>query len=165
MKALLIDSKTQTIQEIQIQKFEELYKLIGCELVEAIRLGKASKDGNEITMWVDEEGLLNTTNDSTYFALLNGSKVRCMISGKAVIACDPADQLEDSDDFSELPEMATVEAVSRFVKFIDVTKSKEAGDIVNKMLSATTVCFNEHDLLQVQKKNEQIMSEVAAIIK
>jgi len=162
MKALLIDSKTQTIQEIQIEKFDELYKLIGCELVEAIRLGKASKDGNEITMWVDEEGLLNTTNDSTYFALLNGSKVRCMISGKAVIACDPEGE---SSEFSELPDMATPEAASKFIKFIDASKSVEAGDIVNKMLGATTVCFNEHDLLQVQKKNEQIMSEVAAIIK
>lgn len=54
MRAILIDPYTRTVTEVDNNgKLDGLYKAIGCEMVEAIRVGD-----NE-TMWLDEEGFLS----------------------------------------------------------------------------------------------------------
>ena len=67
MKAILIDVVNREIKEIDINNENEahilvdLYKIIGCEMVEAV-------DVNENhTIFVDEEGLLTLRTDSQFF--------------------------------------------------------------------------------------------------
>lgn len=53
MRALLIDAKNRRLQEVRTSgKLEDLYRLLGCRLVECVSLSKGTD------LWIDEEGLL-----------------------------------------------------------------------------------------------------------
>lgn len=73
-KGILINPEAKTIEEIQIKEdvLKSLYEIIGCELVECIRLD------NKNALWVDEEGFYNSAFG---FDLIGYSP----LSGKGVI--------------------------------------------------------------------------------
>jgi len=52
MKAILIDSESLTVTEVEAEDINDIYRLIGCSMIEAVQLG------NNQFMYVDEEGLL-----------------------------------------------------------------------------------------------------------
>jgi len=53
MKAIFIDSEKETVSEVEVDGLESWYKLLKCELVEAVLLNSY---GDSIV--VDEEGML-----------------------------------------------------------------------------------------------------------
>ena len=64
MRAILIDVVKREIKEIEIdsvQVLTDLYKLIGCELVEAVDMNENH------SIFVDEEGLLTLGSESKFF--------------------------------------------------------------------------------------------------
>jgi hypothetical protein len=62
-KALLIDSKARTITEVMIGDWKEIAPKIGCDLFTTVEL--SAKE----TIYVDDEGLLTMTPETTFFML------------------------------------------------------------------------------------------------
>lgn len=60
MRAIKIDVVNQTITEVEMKgsSLNEMYRLLECEMIEAITLNRATKKKPGNILWVDEEGLL-----------------------------------------------------------------------------------------------------------
>lgn len=53
MRAIKIDPRTRTVEAVETPAgLDDLYRLIECDIVEAVKLGKGQM------LWVDEEGLM-----------------------------------------------------------------------------------------------------------
>jgi len=62
MRAILIDAVEKTVTEVETDgKLQSMYHLLGCDLVEPVRLDEHH------SLWVDEEGLL-TAEPGPFFA-------------------------------------------------------------------------------------------------
>jgi hypothetical protein len=68
MRAILIDAVEKTVTEIDMDgKLQSLYRLLGCNLVEAVELD------DRHSLWVDEEGLM-VENPGPFFAFKGGER-------------------------------------------------------------------------------------------
>lgn len=77
MKAYLIDPKTKSVSEIDIQRgLTGLYEAIGCQYVELVYLGLDEA-------YVDEEGLLNDSAQEVGMFMLPGMDYP--VAGRGVI--------------------------------------------------------------------------------
>lgn len=77
MKAILVDSKNETVSEIEIgNDYREIGKAGGFDLFTCIDLG------NGETAYVDDEGLLTQNEETTFFQFLGHNQP---IAGNAVI--------------------------------------------------------------------------------
>jgi hypothetical protein len=80
MKAFLIDPERQVILPITIaDTLEAMYELIGCDLVEPVRLNQQGD-----TVWVDEEGLLKP-DPRHFFRIVSADGVGTELAGKGIV--------------------------------------------------------------------------------
>lgn len=68
-KGILIDVKAETITEVEIGNYKDIYKKLGCELFDVVSVD----DNNDV--YVDDEGLLSVDEDSKFFGF-KGSSVK-----------------------------------------------------------------------------------------
>jgi len=73
-KGILIDSKNETITEIEVGDYKDIQKKIGCGLFDVVTVDK----DNDI--YIDDEGLLSIDNDSKFFGF-KGSNVKLAGNG------------------------------------------------------------------------------------
>jgi hypothetical protein len=70
MKAILIDSKNETVTEVEISNensLQDWYKKLGCQMVEV-----AHYFDEHDSIMVDEEGLLSMDSDTKFFTVVGG---------------------------------------------------------------------------------------------
>ena len=109
MRAVKIDPTSRTVTEIDLKKnpnrtLDELYEIIGCDLVELIQLDRG------IIMVVDEEGKCKTVRGA--FTFIGWGTV---IAGTAVILGG------DSNKLKALPEnLASFQMMTEWVEPADV---------------------------------------------
>lgn len=91
----LIDPWERTITTAALPKedsLHEMYRLIGCELVETVML-TAADDGSQETLWVDEEGLLKEPEQIKPFNIVLGTTPRThlveLVGRALLLATDP----------------------------------------------------------------------------
>lgn len=84
MKAIFIDSKNKSVSYIDIPKgknhLAEMYEKIGCEC-----FCVAGEFDNGDTVYVDDEGLINGTND---FFILRSLRTEPLAGNALIIGCD-----------------------------------------------------------------------------
>ena len=113
MRAVKIDPVSRTVTEINLKKnpnrtFEELYDIIGCDLVELVELDRG------IIMVVDEEGKCKAVQGA--FTFIGWGTV---IAGTTIILGG------DSDKFKALPEnLASFQMMTEWVEPADVPPSQ-----------------------------------------
>ena len=113
MRAVKIDPVSRTVTEINLKKnpnrtLEELYEIIGCDLVELVELDRG------IIMVVDEEGKCKAVQGAFTFI---GSGM--IIAGSAIILGG------NSDKFKALPEnLASFQMITEWVEPADVPPAK-----------------------------------------
>ena len=109
MRAVKIDPFSQTVTEIDLKKnpnrtFEELYKIIGCDLVELVQIDA------DMVMVCDEEGKCKTVRGA--FTFIGWGTV---IAGTAIILGG------DSNKLKALPEnLASFQMMTEWVEPADV---------------------------------------------
>ena len=109
MRAVKIDPVSRTVTEINLAKnpnrtLEELYKIIGCDLVELVQIDA------DMVMVVDEEGKCKTVRGAFTFI---GSGM--IIAGTAIILGG------NSNKFKALPEnLASFQMMTEWVEPADV---------------------------------------------
>ena len=110
MRAVKIDPVSRTVTEINLKKnpnrtFEELYEIIGCDLVELVELDRG------IIMVVDEEGECKSVHGA--FTFIGSGMV---IAGTAIIIGGSGDR------FKALPEnLASFQMMTEWVEPADVS--------------------------------------------
>lgn len=105
MRAILIDAKNRTVNEIDIERgLPAMYAAIGCDLVELVRMG----DGYDL--WIDEEGAINGTD----YGFIFGSQY-----------CGNGLLLDSDDDGECQPSTASLAFVRACVAF---TVSREIAE-------------------------------------
>ena len=115
MRALFINSKDQTITVIDINEkdvLSQLYKLIDCRNVDAVRLLRYT-NGYEETMWIDDEGLL--CNPTHGFRFLEGP----IFAGNAVV-------LATDHQGENVGTLLTVEDLKRTLRFQEFSDDNPA---------------------------------------
>ena len=109
MRAVKIDSVSRTVTEIDLKKnpnhiFEELYEIIGCDLVELVELDRG------IIMVVDEEGKCKAVQGA--FTFISSGMI---IAGTAIILGG------DSNKLKALPEnLASFQMMTEWVDAANV---------------------------------------------
>ena len=109
MRAVKIDPVSRTVTEIDLKKnpnrtFEELYEIIGCDLVELVQIDA------DMVMVCDEEGKCKTVRGA--FTFIGWGTV---IAGTAIILGG------DSNKLKALPEnLASFEMMTEWVESADV---------------------------------------------
>jgi hypothetical protein len=107
-KAIFINAKDKTVTEVELENkgtLQQMYKLIGCELV----AGLALNDHNDL--WIDDEGLLCSPNN---FFTIKGFPQP--LAGNAIIL--GVNHLTGKDKSATMK----VEEVKSLVTFLDVTE-------------------------------------------
>ena len=111
MKSILINSALKTVTEVDYSgNYKDIYKLLGCKMFEVIHL-----NGNGEDCFVDEEGLLTLTAETTFFFYKgthqpiagNGLILRCNAAGQSVAT------------------KLTVETVKANVRFMDIYEVRQ----------------------------------------
>lgn len=64
-RGILIDVAALTVKEVEFSGLQDMYRLIGCDMVECVGVDRKTD------LWVDEEGLLK--NDGKGFFLFKGA--------------------------------------------------------------------------------------------
>lgn len=105
MRAILIDATEKTVTEVETGgKLHDLYRLLGCNLVEAVTLD------DRHSLWVDEEGLL-VDEPGPFFAFKGGERpypLKGVIlgddhkSGKNIGATVPLDVVQSVVEFPDV---------------------------------------------------------------
>ena len=114
MRAIKIDPVSRTVTEINLKKnpnrtFEELYEIIGCDLVELVELDRG------IIMVVDEEGKCKAVQGAFTFI---GSGM--IIAGTAIILGG------NGDHFKALPEnLASFQMMTEWVESANVPPPRQ----------------------------------------
>ena len=114
MRAIKIDPVSRTVTEINLKKnpnrtFEELYEIIGCDLVELVELDRG------IIMMVDEEGKCKAVQGAFTFI---GSGM--IIAGTAIILGG------NGDHFKALPEnLASFQMMTEWVESANVPPPRQ----------------------------------------
>ena len=114
MRAVKIDPVSRTVTEINLKKnpnrtFEELYEIIGCDLVELVELDRG------IIMVVDEEGKCKAVQGAFTFI---GSGM--IIAGTAIILGG------NGDHFKALPEnLASFQMMTEWVESANVPPPRQ----------------------------------------
>lgn len=98
VKAILIQTEDHIIKEVEVENFRALYGLIGCSLVEPVRL-----DGED-TLYLDEEGRLKY---NSYLSLKNYPSI---LAGNGVVIGEGEEDLKDTS--------LTVEKVKELIRFL-----------------------------------------------
>lgn len=115
MRAIKIDPVSRTVTEVDLKKnpnrtFEELYEIIGCDLVELVELDRG------IIMVVDEEGKCKAVRGA--FTFIGWGTV---IAGTAIILGGSGDR------FKALPEnLASFQMMTEWVELADVPPPQAA---------------------------------------
>lgn len=83
IKGILIDPNNRSITDVEFKdpvRFEEIYEVIGCDTIEAVRLD------NHTDLWLDEEGRYKKNNPAFAFVEHHDvGKTVQMHAGRAVI--------------------------------------------------------------------------------
>ena len=114
MRAIKIDPVSRTVTEVDLKKnpnrtFEELYEIIGCDLVELVELDRG------IIMVVDEEGKCKAVQGAFTFI---GSGM--IIAGTAIILGG------NGDHFKALPEnLASFQMMTEWVESANVPPPRQ----------------------------------------
>jgi len=110
-KGILIDVKNETIEFVLIEKgIQPIYEVVECDTFEVVNIN----DSNDI--YVDEEGLLNLTNESKFFQFGEG---RQPIAGNGLIL--GYNQINGDSIDTNL----TIEEVKDKVKFLTLNQVRE----------------------------------------
>jgi len=108
-RAILISSLERTVKEVQVSCLHDLYRLIGCDMVEC---PTATIGGVEQDLWCDEEGLMKSPQ---HFVKVMG--FHQPIAGSIVImGTDKNGIMEDAK--------VTVEQVKAEVEFLTRAQSR-----------------------------------------
>ena len=102
MKAILIDSKTREIREVDYTNFNDIYKFVGCNLFDAVDFNTKND-----TVYVDDEGLLTLTHDTMFFTIGDSEQP---LAGNGLI-------LGTNDEGESIEPSVTVEEVKEITKF------------------------------------------------
>lgn len=109
MKAILINSTLKTVTEVDYSgNYKDIYKLLGCKMFEVVHL-----DGDGEDCFVDEEGLLTLTPETTFFFYKgthqpiagNGLILRCNDEGESVATELNVVTVKDNVRFMNLDEV------------------------------------------------------------
>ncbi len=110
-KGILIDVKNETIEFVLIEKgIQPIYDVVECETFEVVNIN----DSNDI--YVDEEGLLNLTNESKFFQFGEG---RQPIAGNGLILG------YNQTNGDSIDTNLTIEEVKDKVKFLTLNQVRE----------------------------------------
>jgi hypothetical protein len=111
MKSILINSALKTVTEVDYSgNYKDIYKLLGCKMFEVIHL-----DDNGEDCFVDEEGLLTLTAETTFFFYKGTHQP---IAGNGLI-------LRCNDEGESVATKLTVEAVKANVQFMNLEEVRE----------------------------------------
>lgn len=116
MRAILIDPTTETVTEIEVQKFKDLYRICECTMVEAVRMPAGHQ------LWLDEEGLLKP-EPKPFFQVPWYPQPLC---GKAVLlGTDARGEIDDAE-----PNLVGFELVVSFpnVRFVGFHDTESIED-------------------------------------
>jgi len=115
LRGILIDPVEQKIEEIQLQKkdlFEQLYKLVRCDLIECATRHLL---GTPMYLFFDEEGRFKDFEVTKGFALLNDEAgIDYEIFCGAAVLLGPPDKKGDT---LGAPAWCTVEAITPLIKW------------------------------------------------
>lgn len=106
-KAILIDSMNRTIKQVEVGGLEDIYKVMGVELIQV-----ATYMENGDVVYVDEEGLYNANRN--WFTIQGGHQP--FIGNALVIGTDN----RTGDDADAKSTVEDIETVVRFVSEVDV---------------------------------------------
>jgi hypothetical protein len=117
MKAILIDAKNREVKEVTIDtdkpQLQQYYDLIGCQMIEA-----AYPFGNDDCIYVDEEGLLNLTEETPFFMIGTGSQP---YSGSGVVVGT------DYETGDTIAPTLTLEEVKGMVLFLNARQAYQVA--------------------------------------
>lgn len=110
-KAILIDSTNKEIKEVTIgEDYTEISKAIGCQYFDVVHV-----EGTNY-VYVDDEGLMNLSNESRFFKLENYEQP---LSGNGLI-------LGVDDEGNSIDTDLCVEDVRKMVKFMSIHEVKRS---------------------------------------
>lgn len=117
MKAIFINSKEQSVHEIELStnqeaRMAEMYDRLECRMFE---IGQYFNNGD--VLFVDEEGLLTATNESMFFSINNNQP----LIGNGLILGDEVDL--DNGSYTINDHLTKIESLN--IKFLNMETIKE----------------------------------------
>ena len=139
MKAILINPKLQTINEINYSgDYKDIYKLTECSTFTCVYPFNLNED----TIYLDDEGLLKDTNYCFRFRCDNGHNP--ILAGNALIL--GTDEEGESQDVE-----SSIEMIQERVVFV----GHQAIDLGNEIkLSPLPTIFSDEDIARAIKNHE-----------
>lgn len=105
MKAIKINSKNKTIEQVEVKDWRDISPLIGCGTFTVAMVLE-----NEDTIYVDDEGLLTLGRDSTFFEFEGGHQP--FAGNGLILGCDEEGESCDVK--------ASIEEIKNKVKFLSI---------------------------------------------
>jgi len=153
MRTILIDPVANTVTEHTLPdsgkgNLHSFYDVLNCDLVDYVSLG------NNVDLWVDDEGALKDAAERGYFVVHNMGRGHRLIAGRGLVVGH-----DEDGNSTSIPDRVTVDMIKRHILFFHPNDVAQAVDLMDQITSLNGWVESREDLAARQSEMVLIMEK------